>query len=143
MRSDDAEIRAAHVAVIRRTLEAISRLDVEAALACVHPDLAFELPYEKAVPTLDRAGFTELLGGLRSNFGSFDMALVEVVEALDPTVLVVRYDGDCLSLDGSVRYRNRYVAFLDFTDGLIRRWREYDNPVLSRRMNEQLGAVNT
>jgi hypothetical protein len=32
---------------------------------------------------------------------------------------------------------------MNFTDGLISRWREYDNPVISRRMNERLSAVGT
>jgi ketosteroid isomerase-like protein len=136
-------IRAEHVTVARLTLAAISMLDADAALAGLHPELAFELPYEKSVPPLDLGGFTGLLRGLADNFQRFTMTVVEVVECVDPSVLVLRYEGDCLSADGSVVYRNSYVAFLDFDDGLIRRWREYDNPVLSRRMNEQLKAVGT
>lgn len=126
-----------------RTLDAISRLDVDTALTGLHPELRFELPYERAVPPLDRDGFTALLHGIARNFQRFELTVVETIESVDPSVLVLRYQGDGLSRDGTVTYRNDYVGFLTFADGLIRRWREYANPVLTRRMNERLGAVET
>jgi ketosteroid isomerase-like protein len=140
MTSDEA-LRAEHLATATRALAAISRLDIPAAVAQTHRDLVFELPYEKAVAPMDRDRLGELLTGLARNFQRFEMEIVEVVPALDPATLVIRYDGDCLSNDGTVTYRNNYIAIMNFTDGLISRWREYDNPVISRRMNERLAAV--
>jgi ketosteroid isomerase-like protein len=142
MTSDDA-LRAEHLATATRALAAISRLDIPAAIAETHPELVMELPYEKAVPPMDRERFGGLLTGLARNFQRFAMEIVEVIPALDPSTLVIRYDGDCLSNDGSVSYRNNYIAILHFTSGKISRWREYDNPVISRRMNERLAAVGT
>lgn len=142
MTSDEA-LRAEHLATATRALAAISRLDIPAALAETHADLVMELPYEKAVAPMDRRRFGELLTGLAGSFQRFSMEIVEVIPALDPATLVIRYDGDCLSNDGSVSYRNNYIAIMDFTDGVISRWREYDNPVISRKMNERLAAVGT
>jgi ketosteroid isomerase-like protein len=138
--SDEAQ-RAENLATATRALAAISRMDIPAALAETHPDLAFELPFEKVVPTLDRAGFDELLTGVTADFQTFAMDIVEVLPGLDPNVLVVRYDGDCLARDGSFSYRNNYLGVLNFTDGLISRWREYENPMLSKRMNDRLAAL--
>jgi ketosteroid isomerase-like protein len=142
MSSDEAR-RAEHLATATRALAAISRMDFPAALAETHPELVFEVPYEKGLPTMDRDGLGALLTGLARNFQRFTMEIVEVIPALDPATLVVRYDGDCLSNDGAVPYRNNYLAIMEFTDGLISRWREYDNPVISRKMNERLAAVGT
>ncbi|HTK61632.1 MAG TPA: nuclear transport factor 2 family protein [Pseudonocardia sp.] len=142
MTSDEA-LRAEHTTTAARALAAISRLDIPAVLAETHPDLVMELPYERAVAPMDRERFGELLTGLAGSFQRFSMEIVEVIPALDPSTLVIRYDGDCLSNDGSVTYRNNYIAIMNFTDGLISRWREYDNPVISRKMNERLAAVGT
>ena len=142
MTSDEAR-RAEHLATATRALAAISRLDIPAALAETHPELVVELPFEKAVPPMDQARFGGLLTGLAQNFQRFDMEIAEAIPALDPATLVLRYDGDCLSNDGTVTYRNNYISIMNFTDGLISRWREYDNPVISRRMNERLAAVGT
>ncbi|HTK66704.1 MAG TPA: nuclear transport factor 2 family protein [Pseudonocardia sp.] len=133
--------RTEHVALICRLFEAIGALNMEAALATMHESIRFTLPYERAVPPLDKDGLAAILAGLRQAFQRFSMELVEVVEAVDPNLIVVRYEGDCLSTDGTVEYRNSYVVFFSFTDGQISRWREYANPILSRRMNERMGAV--
>jgi ketosteroid isomerase-like protein len=92
---------------------------------------------------LDRAGFAELLRGLRRAFESFSVTVIETVPAEDPDTLVLRYRGDARSADGEFSYRNDYLGMLYFADGLIRHWREYANPVLTRRMNERLAAVAT
>jgi ketosteroid isomerase-like protein len=141
MTGDDS-LRAANLEAATRALAAISRLDVPAVLAETHPDLVFELPYEK-MPALDRDRFAEMLAGITASFSRFTMELVEVLPGLDPNSAVLRYQGDCLSEDGTVAYRNSYIAIMDFTDGRISRWREYANPVLTRKMNESLRAVRT
>jgi uncharacterized protein len=142
MTSDDA-IRDANLTRMRQVMAAISRMDVQAAVACTHPGLVFELPFERSMPDLDQRGFAGLLRGLKDNFGTFTMDVVEVLPGQDPAVVVLRYEGDCLSHDGRVPYRNSYIAVMEFTDGLISRWREWDNPVISRKMNERLAAVQT
>jgi ketosteroid isomerase-like protein len=134
-------MRATHEAVARAVIAAVSRRDVASALAGVHPELVFELPYEPAVPTLDRAGYADLLAGLVANFRRLDFTVLEAIPGLDPALLVLRYQLDAESPDGAVSYRNGYLGILRFADGLIRHWTEYANPVLSRRMNERLAAV--
>ena len=141
--SSDEALRALHLTTVNRTFAALSRLDIPAALAGTHPDVVVEVPFEKGLPRMDQEAFGGLLSGLARNFQRFTMEIVEVIPALDPSTLVIRYDGDCLSNDGSVTYRNNYIAIMEFTDGLISRWREYDNPVISRKMNERLAAVGT
>ncbi len=131
----------ASVRLVRATLDAVSALDTEAVLASLHHDYVFELPYERGMGPLDKNGMARLLAGLAESFHRFTMNIVEIVESVDPELLVVRYEGDCLSKDGTVKYRNSYVGFFSFTDGLISGWREYANPVLTRKMNERLAAV--
>jgi ketosteroid isomerase-like protein len=143
MTDDAGPRRARNLELATRTFEALSRLDVDGVAAGLHPELVFELPYEKVVPLLDRAGFVELLHGLRRTFESFSVTVIETVPGEDPDTVVLRYRGDARSADGQVSYRNDYLGMLYFADGLIRHWREYANPVLTRRMNERLAAVAT
>ena len=126
--------------VLRDSLAALGRLDVDGVVALMHPSLSFELPYERNA-VLDRDGFAALIRGMFDRFQRFDLTLVEVIETADPDRLVVRYEGDCLSHDGSFHYRNSYLAVIDFADGKVRRWREYANPILSQKMNHALGAI--
>jgi ketosteroid isomerase-like protein len=126
--------------VLREALAALARLDTDGMIARTHPSLSFELPYERNA-VLDRDGFAAMVGGMIANFQRFEMTIVEVIETADPDRLVARYEGDCLSKDGAVAYRNSYLAIVDFTDGLISRWREYANPLLTQKMNRALGAV--
>ena len=49
------------VDVLRRAMAALTALDPDALSPLLHDDLLFQLPYERQVPDLDKAGFLELL----------------------------------------------------------------------------------
>jgi ketosteroid isomerase-like protein len=105
-------------------------------------DLRFELPFERGNPVLDKTALVRLFTGLFESFSRFDLHIAELIECADSTQLVVRYDGDCLSRDGAVTYANKYLGLFRVARGQVVGWREYANPVLTRRMNEKLGAVD-
>lgn len=119
-----------HVEVVRRAMGALTALDVDGVARCVHEDLRFQLPYERSVPDLDKAGFLELLRTTSFTlYRQFTITLTHVYDLTDDDTLVARYAGDCIGHDG-VRYANDYVGIFTFRDGLIADWREYDNPMI-------------
>jgi ketosteroid isomerase-like protein len=120
----------ANAAVVRRAMKGIGALDGDAIMACCHPSLLFQLPYEDAVPDLDHTGFRGLLGNMFEIYRQFDIEVTHVYELADPNALVARYAGTCIGRD-EVPYNNEYIGVFEFTDGLISLWREYDNPQIS------------
>ena len=127
---------------VRRLFDALGALDIATVRTLLSEDLHFELPFERGAPTLDKAGLERLFTGLFASFSRFDLNIVEVIECADPARVVVRYTGDCLSSDGAVTYANSYIGLFTVTGGQVAQWCEYTNPVLTRRMNEQLNAVS-
>jgi ketosteroid isomerase-like protein len=142
-RPEPGHVLADRRALVAAVFEAVSRFDTAAVLALLHPDFALELPYEETVPQIDRAGFIELVKSLAEKFGQFRMNVAEAVECTDPDVVVLRYEGDCQSQDGTIAYRNSYVGFFYFTDNLVSQWREYTNPIVSRRMARDFDTAST
>jgi ketosteroid isomerase-like protein len=91
----------------------------------------FQLPYEKAVPDLDKAGFGDLLELMFQAYRQFTITVTHVYDLRDENALIARYEGDCVGRADDVRYANTYLGIFEFTDGLISLWREYDNPIIS------------
>ena len=117
--------------VVRTTIAALSALDVEGVMACVHDDGIVVLPYESAVPDLDKSGLASFLEMLFDLYRQFTIELTHIYDLKDPDILIARYEGDCIGRADEVRYSNNYIAVFEFTDGLISSWREYDNPMIS------------
>jgi ketosteroid isomerase-like protein len=90
---------------------------------------------------LDRAGFELMWWAVIGRFQRFDLTITEVVPAAEPGRVVADYDGDALSHDGRVAYRNSYIGIFDIADGKLLRWREWCDTIIARRMNEQLAVV--
>lgn len=124
--------REANKQVLIRAMAAISRLDVDAVLAELHDDVVMQLPYEDAVPDMDKAGFGELLKVMFTMYKQFDITVNDIFELVDPDRLVARYDGDCIGRDKDVRYANRYIGVFAFRNGKMTLWCEYDNPLLAQ-----------
>lgn len=124
--------REANKQVLVRAMAAISRLDVDAVLAELHDDVVMQLPYEDAVPDMDKAGFGELLKVMFTMYKQFDITVSDIFELVDPDRLVARYDGDCVGRDKDVRYANRYIGVFAFRNGKMTLWCEYDNPLLAQ-----------
>ncbi|MCW2630703.1 nuclear transport factor 2 family protein [Mycobacterium sp.] len=130
--SDRDALREANKQVLTRAMAAIGQLDVDAVLAELHDDVIMQLPYEEAVPDMDKAGFGELLKVMFTMYKQFDITVKDIFELVDPDRLVARYDGDCIGRDKDVRYANRYIGVFTFRDGKMTLWCEYDNPLLTQ-----------
>jgi ketosteroid isomerase-like protein len=138
--SDTQEIRDANKRVLRRAMDAIGALDVDAVLAELHQDVLLQLPYEEQVPDLDKAGFGELFKVMFTMYRQFTITLTDVFDLVDPNQLIARYDGDCVGRDKDVRYANSYVGIFRFADGKITLWCEYDNPITTLKSLEDFAA---
>lgn len=120
---------------------ALAAQDVDGALSYLHDSFVFELPFEEGAPPKDKAGFGRLLTRLRGQFGRFDIGIVDRVESADGTRIAARYAGDALSRGGAISYRNTYVGFFDFRDGLIVALQEYPNPLITQKLTRDLVAA--
>jgi uncharacterized protein len=134
MTDTDSATREANKRALRRAIDGISALDLDAVLAELHDDVRFELPYEEAVPDSGRDGIRDLLASMFVMFGKFTMTLTDIYDLLDPNMVVARYRGDALGRDKPVVYQNDYLGVFEFRDGKITLWREYDNPAISGAM---------
>jgi uncharacterized protein len=136
----DTATREANKQTLRRAMDGIGALDLDAVVRELHDDLRFELPYESAVPDSGQDGIRELLGSMFVMFKQFTITLTDIYDLLDPNMLVARYRGNALGRDKPVAYRNDYIGVFEFRDGLITLWREFDNPMVSAAMVAEFGA---
>lgn len=134
MTHDPDSSRHARTPALLRALRAITALDVDAILECLHQDCTLQLPYEDAVPDLDKAGFGLLLTAMFTQYRTFTITVTHIYDIAGDDTLIARYTSDCISrAHESVTYANNYVGIFTFTDGLISSWREYDNPNISAK----------
>jgi uncharacterized protein len=134
MTDTDSATRDANKQTLRRAMDGISALDLDAVLGELHDDVRFELPYEAAVPDSGQDGIRDLLGSMFVMFGQFTLTLTDIYDLLDPNMLVARYRGDALGRDKPVVYQNDYIGVFEFRDGKITLWREFANPMVSAAM---------
>lgn len=128
---DSQATREANRQALARAMAGISSLDIEAVRAELHDDVVMQLPYEDAVPDLDKSGICELLTGvLFTMYKQCDFTFTDVYELVDPNQLIARYIGDFHGRDKDVHYANRYIGVFAFRDGKITLWCEYDNPLI-------------
>ncbi len=131
MTDTDSATREANKQTLRRAMDGINALDLDAVIGELHDDARFELPYEDAVPDSGRDGIRDLLASMFVMFSKFDMTVTDIYDLVDPNMLVARYRGDALGRDKPVVYQNDYLGVFEFRDGRISLWREYDNPMVS------------
>lgn len=134
MTDTDSATREANKHTLRRALDGISALDLDAVIGELHDDVRFELPYEQAVPDSGQDGIRDLLASMFVMFQQFTITLTDVYDLLDPNMLVACYRGDALGRAKPVVYRNDYIGVFEFRDGKITLWREFDNPTVSAAM---------
>ena len=120
-----------NAAVLRSAIAGLTARDRAAVLACFHNEGILELPYERSLPRLDKAGLGSLLEMLFDLYGKFSITLTHIYDLVDADTLIARYEGDCVGRGDNVPYANNYIAVFEFTDGLISYWREYDNPMIT------------
>ena len=134
MTDSDSATREVNKRTLRRAMDGISALDLDAVIGELHDDVRFELPYEDAVPDSGQDGIRDLLGSMFAMFGKFTITLTDIYDLLDPNMVVARYRGDALGRDKPVVYQNDYIGVFEFRDGRITLWREFDNPLVSAAM---------
>ncbi|WAC91857.1 nuclear transport factor 2 family protein [Mycobacterium sp. Aquia_213] len=134
MTGTDSATREANKQTLRRAMDGISALDLNAVVGELHDDVRFELPYENAVPDSGQDGIRDLLGSMFVMFEKFTITLTDIYDLLDPNMLVARYRGDALGRAKPVVYQNDYIGVFEFRDGKITLWREFDNPMVSAAM---------
>jgi ketosteroid isomerase-like protein len=119
------------VAVVRRVIELVGDLQVEAAFELVTDDLVLEFPFRgdggpRRLQGADAKGFIAAMPKLFSQLLFSD---VRVHGALPSGLVVAEYRGDGIT-HGGRPYPNSYVAFFGLRDGRVATWREYFDPTL-------------
>lgn len=117
--------------IVRHMLACFSAGDAQGQLDHCADDVVYEAPYY----AIERRGKDELAAMLSSVQERFDQVSYVVVDdfpTVDPDLVIVEVRGDNRVRGSEQRYRNHYIMFLYFRDGLVVRWREFSNPDVYR-----------
>lgn len=129
--TNDADLRAANIAVVRRYIDAINVWDFEVKDELLADDAVFEMPY--APPGWDR----KMEG--KATIMPFLKQIPAVIEAenlhdvridtlgSDPGEVIADYRSD-MKMVIPVEYRNEYIGRFTVRDGRITRFAEYYDP---------------
>lgn len=120
------------LAVVRQVVQRMGALDVDGALELVTDDLVLELPFRHD------GGARTLSGGDARRFMRLLPALLDELRFEDITIhgalpsgeIVAEYRGNGRTRSGRP-YRNTYVGFFTVHDGLVSRWREFFDPIVT------------
>jgi uncharacterized protein len=116
-------------AVVRRAIDFVGALDIEAAIALTTDDLVLELPFRadggpRRLEGDDARRFMRSLPKLLAQMSFHD---VVVHGQLPSGAVVAEYRSAGITRAGR-DYPNAYVAFFCLRDGRIASWREYFDP---------------
>jgi len=121
-------------AVIRELFQRLSAHEWESASELTTEDVEFELAYAPdfmEMPVRGRAGlvdlYTSILGAM---FDDFTLTPDEFILGADPDVAVATYTSDAVVKQNGKPYRNRYITRISVSDGQIRRFKEFSNPLV-------------
>ena len=119
------------VDVVRRALQLVSDLDMDAALELLTEDVVLELPFRSdgGPRTMRGADARSFFRSLPKLLSRLDFREVAVHGALPSGLVVAEYSSSGLTRSGK-DYPNRYVGFFTLRDGLIAGWREYFDPTI-------------
>lgn len=117
------------LAVIRRAIDAMSELDIDAVLALLADDFVLELPFrgDGGPRVLDAADAVAFMRAMPKLFTEMPFRDVVVHGRLPTGEIVAEYRSEGVTRAG-LSYPNRYVAFFTVGDGRISRWREFFDP---------------
>ncbi len=125
----------------RRTLELaqgylalLSQGRLEEWIRLWHEEAVLEFPFAPLGRASAYVGKADILAYMRSTRGRISTDKVEEIRlhpSTDPTVLVVELVTRGHMVDSGVSYDQRYVSVFECRDGLIWRYREYWNPLVS------------
>jgi ketosteroid isomerase-like protein len=128
-----ADVRGSNVALVQRYLDAWTVLDIDAVEAMLHPDVELELGYAPPGVTdliTGKQSVMEFLRAVPSTIAPMNFHAIDISTLEDPAELVAEYRGDSRVLATDKPYRNRYIARARVEDGLIRRFKEYSDPLI-------------
>ena len=115
--------------IVRRALDAMGALDIEAVSALLADDFVLELPFraDGGPRRLDADAALAFMRAMPKLFREMPFHHVVVHGALPSGEIVAEYRSDGVTKAGRA-YPNRYVAFFTVRDGRIARWREFFDP---------------
>jgi ketosteroid isomerase-like protein len=128
---DDDARRAQNCETVRTMMRAFSSGDPATLLAHVADDVVYEAPYYAQFTTKHgRDQLAAMLTAVEDRFSSILYEVVELFPTTDPDLVVAEIRGDHAVKGSDRRYRNHYIQFLHFRDGLVDHWREFSNPLV-------------
>ncbi|WP_176593753.1 nuclear transport factor 2 family protein [Sphingobium sp. EM0848] len=115
-----------------RMLTALGAKDFETFEACLAEDILLEWPFPvmESFP-LERRGarwFREMLEISWRDFDPYAYRIEAIHDMAAGDMLIAEYSSRSRYLPTGAPYSNRYVSIVEFSGGLISRWREYLNP---------------
>jgi ketosteroid isomerase-like protein len=144
--SADTELRQANVDLITRYFELWNVLDIDTVETLLHPDVELELPYSPpGAPDVlsGKPSVAEFLHAAPERMGPLGFHQLEVATFEDPNELVAEYRSDAVVHGTNKPYRNRYITRITISDGQIRRFKEFSNPlVLMEAFGIDAGSAN-
>lgn len=136
MSSSDKAGRESNIALLKSVFEKMSSGRSAETVDDITDDFAFELPYGPGCKALNITGkdqwkmLNEMTWG---GFARFALEITKVYEMLNPDELILEYRSDGEVAATGKPYKNRYIGYFKFQDGLIREWKEFHNPEIASR----------
>jgi len=118
--------------VVKKYIDALSGLDLDALGRCVSESFVLELPTAPSsiMPKLieGREAFLEFFGGASAMWSSFRLTHCELhLSATDPSRVFLEYRSEGVNVDGSL-YRKTYLSRAIVDDGVVTRYCEMMDP---------------
>jgi uncharacterized protein len=117
---------------VREMFACFSAGDTEGQLRHCADDVVYEAPYYAGLVRRGKAELAAMLDAVEERFDSVSYVVVDDFPTVDPDLVIVEVHGDNRVRGGEQRYRNLYIMFLSFRDGLVYHWREFSNPDVYR-----------
>jgi uncharacterized protein len=114
---------------VRTMLACFSAGDKDGQLAHVADDVVYDAPY---YPQMEhrrgRDALRTMLENVEERFERVSYEVTDWFPTVDPDLVIVEVRGDNVVRGTDRHYRNHYVMFLRFRDGLVSQWTEFSNP---------------
>ncbi len=117
--------------------------DKQGQLVHCADDVVYEAPYYDGLIRTGKAELEAMLAAVEERFDEVSYVIVDHFPTLDPDLVIVEVRGDNKVRGSDRRYRNHYIMFLYFRDGLVYRWREFSNPDVYRTATTTTATTTT
>jgi uncharacterized protein len=122
--------------IVSRFLKAEANQNVQGMADVLAEDIVFEMPF--ALPGLpDRVEgkrtvvefLEQFLGNEHGMFTRWDLHNIRIYPGGDPDLVFTELDGQGVVVKSGYQYRQKYFILFRVSDGRIKLWREYLNPI--------------